>query len=113
VSFASKQGVVYLVDRDAMPGGADHRPSPIVSSNLGATPVVWVVDQNALRTQPMLDPSTPHPILYAFDGTSMAKLYASTPTDLSVGGKYVTAAVAHGVVLVATDRVQAFGRRAK
>jgi hypothetical protein len=87
--------------------------SPIVTSDGASSPIVWIVDQNAKRTQPMLDANVPHPILYAIDATTMKTLYASGPDDLHVGGKYVTAAAAHGAVLIATDRVQAFGLRAK
>ena len=48
-------------------------------------------------------------MLYGFDGTTMHLLYKSGATDLDVGGKYVEPVVAHGVVFVATDRIQAFG----
>ncbi|WP_394842268.1 hypothetical protein LZC95_34970 [Pendulispora brunnea] len=108
--IASANGTAYLA-RD----GADtelrlvNPGSPVVSSHGGEAPVVWVVDQNALRTQPLLDPNTPHPVLVALDGTSLRVLYRSGPSDLFVGGKYVTPVVAHGRVFVATDRVQAFG----
>jgi hypothetical protein len=81
--------------------------SPVVSSHDGLQPVVWVVDSNTSRTQPLLDPTTPHPILYAIDGTTMKLLYRSAEQDLFVGGKYVTPLVAHGTVFVVTDRVQA------
>jgi hypothetical protein len=93
--------------------------SPVVSSDGPNGPVVWVFDQNALRTQPLLAPDTNHPVLYAVDGTTMRVLFrtpddrlgASTGTPLAIGGKYVTPVVAHGVVFVGTDRVQAFGVR--
>jgi outer membrane protein assembly factor BamB len=83
--------------------------SPVITSEGGRSPVVWVVDQNAKRTQPLLDPSTPPPVIYAVDGTTMKLLWKSAPSDLEPGGKYVTPAVAHGVVYVATDRLHAFG----
>jgi outer membrane protein assembly factor BamB len=79
--------------------------SPVVSSNGAKSPVVWVLDQNARRTQPLLDPATPSPILYAIDGTTMELLWTTT---LEPGGKYATPLVAHGTVFVATDRLHAF-----
>jgi hypothetical protein len=82
--------------------------SPVVTSDGGRSPVIWIVDQNALRTQPLLDPSTPSPIVYAVDGTTMRLLWKSAPTDLEPGGKYVTPAAAHGILYVATDRLHAF-----
>ncbi len=82
--------------------------SPYVSSGSGRAPVVWIVDQNARRTQPLLDPATPGPVLYAIDGRTMKLLWKSPPGSLEPGGKYVTPAVAHGVVFVATDRLHAF-----
>lgn len=82
--------------------------SPIVSSDGGRSPVVWVVDQNARRSRPLLDPATPAPVLYAVDGVSMKLLWRSAPGTLEPGGKYVTPLAAHGVVFVATDRLHAF-----
>ena len=82
--------------------------SPVVSSDRGQSPVVWVVDQNARRTQPLLDPATPPPVLYAVDGLTLKLLWKSAPADLEPGGKYVTPVLAHGVVYVATDRLHAF-----
>jgi hypothetical protein len=82
--------------------------SPVVTSDAGRSPVVWIVDQNTRRTQPLLDPATPPPILYAVDGRTMKVLWKSRPQDLEPGGKYVTPAAAHGVVYVATDRLHAF-----
>ncbi len=82
--------------------------SPVVSSNGASGAIVWVVDENAQRTQSLLDPATPHPVLYAVDATTMQTLYRSAPNDLDVGGKYVTPVVAHGAVFVGTDCIQAF-----
>ena len=82
--------------------------SPIVTSDAGRSPVVWVVDQNSRRTQPLLDPSTPPPVIYAIDGRSMKLLWKSALQDLEPGGKYVTPTAAHGILYVATDRLHAF-----
>lgn len=80
--------------------------SPVVTSAGGQGPVVWIVDANAKRTAPLLDPATPTPVLHAVDGTTMKPLWRSPP--LGPSGKYTTPAVAHGTVYVATDRLQAF-----
>jgi hypothetical protein len=82
--------------------------SPVVSSHGGDGPVVWVVDENALRSASL---DTTVPVLHALDGTTMQPLYQSGPEDLHSGGKYVTPVIVHGVVFVVTDRVQAFGLR--
>jgi hypothetical protein len=82
--------------------------SPIVTSDAGRAPVVWVLDPNVRRTQPLLDPANPSPVLYALDGTTMRLLWKSAPADLEQGGKYGTPAVAHGTIFVATDRLHAF-----
>ncbi|GAC1528017.1 MAG: hypothetical protein NVS3B10_25500 [Polyangiales bacterium] len=83
--------------------------APVVSSDAGRNAVVWVLDENAPRTASLLDPATPHPVLYAVDATSMRALWRSAPSQLSVGGKYATPVVAHGMVFVGTDRLEAFG----
>jgi outer membrane protein assembly factor BamB len=86
--------------------------APIVTSHDGGQDgVVWVLDQNARRT----DPVVPKPgfvpagaVLYAFDAATLETLWASAPGDLGPGGKYGHVVVAHGTVYVATDRVAAF-----
>jgi hypothetical protein len=85
--------------------------SPFVSSNGSADAVVWVLDENAFKSQALLDPNTPHPVLYAVDAMTMRPLWTSAPNELDVGGKYGEPVVAHGSVFVTTDRVQAFGLR--
>jgi outer membrane protein assembly factor BamB len=86
--------------------------SPIVSSHGGGQdPVVWVLDQNAVRTDPIQPLGTfrsPDAVLYAFDGSTLETLWESAPGDLGPSGKYGHVVVAHGTVLVATDRVTAF-----
>lgn len=81
--------------------------SPVVTSNGSMNPVVWVLVANIPRTQALNTPSSP--FLVAFDALTFQRLYQSNPGDLNVGGKYNTPVIAHGVVFVATDRIQAFG----
>jgi hypothetical protein len=85
--------------------------SPVVTSSEGQHPIVWVLDENARRTESLVGPKVPHPILYAFDGTTMKRIWQSPDNLLDIGGKYNVPAIAHGTVYVATDRVQAFGLR--
>jgi hypothetical protein len=85
--------------------------SPVLSSNGTRGGVVWVLDANLLRSKPLLGSDVPHPVLYAIDAQDLHLLWRSSPDQLNVGGKYGTVAIAHGVVFVATDRIQAFGLR--
>jgi hypothetical protein len=84
--------------------------SPVVTSQGDGGPIVWVVDENASRAASLLSATTPLPVLYAVDGTSLVPLWNSTSggAGLRLGGKYETPVVAHGTVFVVTDRVQAF-----
>jgi hypothetical protein len=105
----------YLVsDRVELTVAFVNPGSPVVSSNGSRDSVVWIIDENAKRTDKLVadDPSTlPHPVLHAFDGDTLAPLWRSGPNDLDVGGKYGTVTVVRGVVIVGTDRIQAFGLR--
>jgi hypothetical protein len=83
--------------------------SPVVTSDGAQHPIVWMLDANVHRTQSLTLATTPRPVLYAFDGITLRMLWHSGPSDLDVGGKYAQPTVAHGIVLVATDRLQAFG----
>ena len=103
------QGAAYLVRDAADTETRFFNPgSPVVSSLGGAGPVVWVIDANDLRSASIVDPTSPHPILYALDGTTMRVLYRTADADLGPSGKYTTPVVAHGTVFVVTDSVQAF-----
>jgi outer membrane protein assembly factor BamB len=82
---------------------------PVVTSNGSANAVVWVLDANVYRTDSLVGSSVHHPVLYAFDASTMQLLWQSTPSQLNVGGKYNHAVIAHGTVFVGTDRIQAFG----
>jgi hypothetical protein len=83
--------------------------SPVVTSDHGQHPIVWILDENQGRFASIVSADSAHPALYAVDGTTMHVLWRSSLDDLLVGGKYSTVAVAHGVVYVGTDRIEAFG----
>jgi len=82
---------------------------PIVSSNSGSNAIVWILDANIYRSVVLVGTVPAHPVLYALDANSMQLLWHSTPEQLNVGGKYNHVVVAHGVVFVGTDSIQAFG----
>jgi len=83
--------------------------SPVVSSYQSTGPVVWIVDENARRGDPLVPKggiAPALPVLYAFDGVSLEVL-SRTPLP-APGGKYGHPTVAHGLVLVGADRLYAF-----
>lgn len=83
--------------------------SPTVSSNGGKDAIVWVMDPNAPRLTKLDTADAPRPTLYAFDATTLKLLWKTAPGELYPSGKYNEPAVVNGLVLVGTDRVQAFG----
>ena len=91
-----------------------HNPgSPVISSNGGHDAVVWMVDQNAPRTVNLFGANPPKPILYAFDATTLKMLFKSTEGELFPTGNYGEPSVVNGLVLVGTDRLQAYGLKSK
>ncbi len=87
-----------------------HNPgSPVITSNGGRDAIVWVLDTNAPRTAPMQGPTAARPVLYAFDALTFKLLWKSVPEELGSGGKYNEPTVVRGLVIVGTDRIQAFG----
>lgn len=81
--------------------------SPEISSRDGGLDAIaWVLDENAHRTDYLIDANVPHPVLYAFDAKTLRLLWKTG--DLHVGGKYNHPIVAHGTVMVGTDRIEAF-----
>jgi outer membrane protein assembly factor BamB len=88
--------------------------SPVVTSNGGRDAIVWVLDPSQPRTAPLVGPegSVARPVLHAFDAFTLERLWRSAPGDLEVGGKYSSPTVGRGMVIVGTDRIQAFGLRA-
>ena len=87
----------------------DNPGSPIISSNGGNDAIVWAVDQNAPRTANLYSETPPKPVLYAFDAVTLEKLYQTKPGELYTTGNYGEPTVVNGLVLVGTDRLQAFG----
>jgi hypothetical protein len=73
-----------------------------------------VLDPSQPRTAPLVGPegSVARPVLHAFDAFTLERLWRSALGDLEVGGKYSSPTVVRGMVIVGTDRIQAFGLRA-
>jgi mono/diheme cytochrome c family protein len=82
--------------------------SPVVSSNGGRNAVVWVLDANAPRTANLFSKDARRAVLYAFDAENL-KLLWNSKDALFPSGKYNEPAIVNGLVLVGTDRIQAFG----
>lgn len=97
------------VDQREMRFAFGNPGSPFVTSNAGGDAIVWVLDENAPRSASLAGPGAPLPVLYAFDALSLALLWKSEPGELHTSGKYNQPAFARGIVLVGTDRIQAFG----
>jgi cytochrome c553 len=85
--------------------------SPFVSSNGGGDAIVWLMDTNAPRTADLFRADAPHATLYAFDARTLKLLWKSRD-ELFTSGKYNEPAIVDGLVLVGTDRLQAFGLNA-
>jgi mono/diheme cytochrome c family protein len=83
--------------------------SPVISSDGARDPVVWVLDENARRSAPLAGTDAPAPVLYALEGHTLELLWKSAPGQLRTSGKYNEPVFAQGVVVVGTDRIQAFG----
>jgi hypothetical protein len=83
--------------------------SPLLTSNGSSNPLLWILVANVKRTDSLIGSTVPHPTLYAIDPFTMQVLWQSSSTQLNVGGKYNTPAIARGVAFVGTDRIQAFG----
>jgi len=82
---------------------------PVVTSFHSQSAIVWVLDENAKRTDALVPSATqaaPTPILYAFDASTLALLWQTTLP--APGGKYNHATIAHGTVYVGADRLYAF-----
>jgi hypothetical protein len=86
--------------------------APVVTSHDGGKDaLVWVLDQNARRTDPVVPKpgfSPQSAVLYAFDAGTLDLAWKSGPGDLGPSGKYGHVVVAHGIVYAGTDRITAF-----
>jgi outer membrane protein assembly factor BamB len=95
----------YLNDELTNAGAIFLNPGAVfVTSNGSADLLVWVVDNNAFRTQ-----GVHSPVLYVFDGETLELLWKSGGSGVISGGaKYIEALVSDGMACIATDRVQCF-----
>ncbi len=82
--------------------------SPVISSNEGDNGIVWVLDPNVPRSFDIHLPTAPGARLYAFDAQDLRLLWHSG-AELRPSGKYNEPTVVDGMVLVGTDRLQAYG----
>ncbi len=99
------------IDKAEMTQTFQNPGSPVVSSNAGRSGIVWLIDPNAPRSMNLFQPDTPRAVLYAFDALTLRLLWRSRD-ELFPTGKYNEPTVVDGMVLVGTDRLQAFGLRA-
>lgn len=104
----------YLRIASKAPNSQFRNPgSPFVSSDGPRNAIVWLTDVNVPRSASLYGADAPQPVLYAFDAETLALLWRSAPGQLQASGKYNEPTVAGGYVFVGTDRIQAFGLRAK
>ncbi len=81
--------------------------SPVVTGR--RQPLVWVLDENAPRSALLAGEASPRPVLHAFDGDTLRRLWSSADGVLQTSGKYNAPAFGAGLVFVGSDRIQAFG----
>jgi hypothetical protein len=87
--------------------------SPVISSDGSRGAIIWVLDANKPRSAALYGNDAPQPLLYAFDAASLRLLWKSPAGELNTSGKYNEPTIARGIVFVGTDRIQAFGLRAR
>lgn len=101
----------YLsVDAQEMTVTLQNPGAPVVTSHDGRDGVVWVLDTNVPRSVDIYQPDAPGARLHAFDARTLQPLWNSG-NALYTSGKYNEPAVMNGIVLVGSDRLQAFGLR--
>ncbi len=84
--------------------------SNMITGNGTSNEIDWVVDEGAQRNDGDTSYSDGGPVLYAYNALTLQPLWSSAYEELAVPwGKYNSIAVAHGEVLVQTNRIQAFG----
>lgn len=72
-------------------------------------PLVWVLDEHAPRSASLAGAAPPRPVLHAFDGDTLRRLWSSADGVIAASGKYNAPAFGGGLVFVGSDRLQAFG----
>ena len=107
---APRRPAFLRLDRQEMTQTFQNPGSPFVSSHGGRDGIVWLLDPHAPRSADPFRPDAAHPRLYAFDALTLKLLWTSKDT-LFPTGKYNEPTVVNGLVLVGTDRLQAFGLR--
>jgi outer membrane protein assembly factor BamB len=106
------QPAFLRLDRVDMTQTLQNPGSPVVSSHGGRGGIVWLIDPNAPRTMNLFQADAPRAVLYAFDALTLRLLWKSRD-ELFPTGKYNEPTVVEGMVLVGTDRLQAFGLRTR
>ena len=104
------QPAFMRLDRVDMTQTLQNPGSPVVSSHGPRGGIVWLIDPNAPRTMNLFQTNAPRAVLYAFEAQSLRLLWKSRG-ELFPTGKYNEPTVVDGMVLVGTDRLQAFGLR--
>jgi mono/diheme cytochrome c family protein len=104
------QPAFMRLDRVDMTQTLQNPGSPVVSSHGPRGGIVWLLDPNAPRSMNLFQADAPHAVLYAFDALTLRLLWKSRD-ELFPTGKYNEPTVVDGMVLVGTDRLQAFGLR--
>jgi outer membrane protein assembly factor BamB len=112
VSLITRPGqpTFLRIDKLEMTQTFQNPGSPVVSSNGRRGGIVWLLDPNAPRSMDLFQPEAPGAMLYAFDARTLRRLWKSRE-ELFPTGKYNEPTVVDGLVLVGTDRLQAFGLR--
>ena len=106
------QPAFLRIHRQEMTQTLQNPGSPVVSSNGPRGAIVWLMDPNAPRSMDLFQPGAPPAVLYAFDAQTLHLLWKSRD-ELFPSGKYNEPTVVDGMVLVGTDRLQAFGLRSR
>jgi outer membrane protein assembly factor BamB len=84
----------------------------VVTSDGSRDAMVWLIDAYASDQEfnaPGLGFEHTRPVLYAIDAMTLKPLWHTGVDELGEGGKYTIPVIRHGQVVVATDRVRAYG----
>ncbi|MGH1342880.1 MAG: hypothetical protein ACRBN8_15060 [Nannocystales bacterium] len=83
-----------------------HNPGSPIVTGAGDDATLWVLDRNAPRSAPLLDPGTPHPRLYAFAASDLRLLWSGDTAGPS--GKYTSPIGVGDAIVIGTDRIEAW-----